>query len=117
LLICDHRGGDAPADVQDLRTDRVTLEQRKRTHGDDRATGRERTGHPAHKRLPGDGRPAVERSFSRHGRILNLIVRRYSGHSGEPYEDLNQVGYAGPIKAVNTYKTDCAGRLDSYASR
>jgi hypothetical protein len=28
-----------------------------------------------------------------------------------------QVGYAGPIKAVNTYKTDCAGRLDSYASR
>ncbi len=28
-----------------------------------------------------------------------------------------EVGYAGPIKAVNSYKTDCTARLDSYASR
>ena len=62
-----------------------------------------------------DDRRALERIFSLHGRILNHIVRRYSGHSGEPYEDLMQVGYVGLIKAVNNYKTDSAARFSSYA--
>src|SRR5215210_329265 len=65
-------------------------------------------------REKGDRR-AVERIFSMHGRILNHIVRRYSGHSREPYEDLMQVGYVGLIKAVNNYKTDSAARFSSYA--
>ncbi len=65
-------------------------------------------------REKGDRR-AVERIFSMHGRILNHIVRRYAGHSGEPYEDLMQVGYIGLIKAVNNYKTDSAARFSSYA--
>ncbi len=65
-------------------------------------------------REKGDRR-AVERIFSMHGRILNHIVRRYAGYSGEPYEDLLQVGYVGLIKAVNNYKTDSAARFSSYA--
>lgn len=60
-------------------------------------------------------RRAVERIFSIHGRILNHIVRRYSGTSGETYEDLMQVGYVGLIKAVNGYKTDSNARFSSYA--
>ncbi len=65
-------------------------------------------------REKGDRR-VVERIFSMHGGILNHIVRRYSSHSGEPYEDLMQVGYVGLIKAVNNYKTDSPARFSSYA--
>ena len=60
-------------------------------------------------------RRALEKLFTMHGRILNHIVRRYSGSSGEPYEDLLQVGYVGLIKAVNNYNTDSAARFSSYA--
>ena len=65
-------------------------------------------------REKGDRR-AVERIFAIHGKILNHIVRRYSGSSGETYEDLLQVGYVGLIKAVNGYKTDSNARFSSYA--
>ena len=65
-------------------------------------------------REKGDRR-AVERIFAMHGRILNHIVRRYSNSSGEPYEDLLQVGYMGLIKAVNGYKTDSKAKFSSYA--
>lgn len=65
-------------------------------------------------REKGDRR-AVERIFSIHGKILNHIVRRYSGSSGETYEDLLQVGYVGLIKAVNGYNTDSNARFSSYA--
>ncbi len=60
-------------------------------------------------------RRALERVFSLQGRILNHIVRRYSGTSGESYEDLLQVGYVGLIKAVNGYKTDSTAKFSSYA--
>ncbi len=46
---------------------------------------------------------------------MNHIVRRYSGSSGETYDDLLQVGYVGLIKAVNGYKTDSNARFSSYA--
>ena len=65
-------------------------------------------------REKGDRR-AVERIYLIHGKILNHIVRRYSGSSGETYEDLLQVGYVGLIKAVNGYKTDSNARFSSYA--
>lgn len=65
-------------------------------------------------REKGDRR-AVERIFAIHGRILNHIVRRYSSSSGEPYEDLLQVGYVGLIKAVNGYKMGSKAKFSSYA--
>ena len=60
-------------------------------------------------------RRSIERIFALHGKILNHIVRRYSGSSGEPYEDLLQVGYVGLVKAVNGYKTDSEAKFSSYA--
>jgi RNA polymerase sigma-B factor len=60
-------------------------------------------------------RRAIERIFALHGKILNHIVRRYSGSSGEPYEDLLQVGYVGLVKAVNGYKIDSKAKFSSYA--
>jgi RNA polymerase sigma-B factor len=65
-------------------------------------------------RHTGDRR-AIEKLFSLHGRILNHIVRRYSGTSGEPYEDLLQVGYVGLVKAVRGYKVDSNAKFSSYA--
>ena len=65
-------------------------------------------------RETGDRR-AIEKLFSMHGRILNHIVRRYSGTSGEPYEDLLQVGYVGLVKAVRGYKLDSNAKFSSYA--
>lgn len=65
-------------------------------------------------RKKGDRR-AVERVFAMHGRILTHIVRRYSGSSGEPYEDLLQAGYVGLIKAVNNFEMDSSARFSSYA--
>ena len=65
-------------------------------------------------RETGDRR-AIERIFAMHGRILNHIVHRYSSTSGEPYEDLSQVGYVGLLKAVNGYKIDSSARFSSYA--
>jgi RNA polymerase sigma-B factor len=64
-------------------------------------------------REKGDRR-ALERIFAMHGNVLKRIVRRYSGSSGESYEDLLQVGYVGLIKAVNGYKTPAA-RFSTYA--
>lgn len=60
-------------------------------------------------------RRALEGIFDLHGRILNHIVRRYAHTSGEPYEDLLQVGYVGLVKAVNGYAPDSAARFSSYA--
>ncbi len=65
-------------------------------------------------RNKGDRR-AVEQIFAIHGKTLNHIVRRYSGSSGETYEDLLQIGYIGLIKAVNGYKPDSNVRFGSYA--
>lgn len=65
-------------------------------------------------RETGDRR-VVARILAMHGKILNHIVRRYSGASNEPYEDLLQVGYVGLIKAVNGYNIDSDARFSSYA--
>ena len=50
-----------------------------------------------------------------HGKILNHVVRRYTSSSGEPYEDLLQVGYVGLMKAINGYGTNYDARFSSYA--
>ncbi len=60
-------------------------------------------------------RRAIERVISLNARVLNLLVRRYAGSSGEPHEDLLQVGYVGLMKAVNGYRTDSEARFGSYA--
>lgn len=60
-------------------------------------------------------RRALERIFELHGRILNHVVRRYAHTSGEPYDDLLQVGYVGLVKAVNGYALDSPARFSSYA--
>jgi len=65
-------------------------------------------------REEGDRR-ALERIFELQGRILNHVVRRYAGSSGEPYEDLLQVGYVGLVKAVNGYRPDSGATFSSYA--
>ena len=62
-----------------------------------------------------DDRRALEQVLDMHGRILRHIVRRYASSSGEPYEDLLQVGYVGLVKAVNGYKLDSEARFSSYA--
>src|SRR5918998_3128564 len=60
-------------------------------------------------------RRAVERILKLHGKILNCVVRRHAVSSGEPYEDLLQVGYVGLIKAVKGYKVDSGAKFSSYA--
>lgn len=65
-------------------------------------------------RETGDRR-ALERVFALHGGLLNHIVRRYAGASGEPYEDLLQVGYVGLVKAAAGYDLDSTARFSSYA--
>jgi RNA polymerase sigma-B factor len=67
----------------------------------------------AYRKL-GDRR-AIERILAVHGKLLNHIVRRYSGSSGETYEDLLQVGYVGLIKAVDGYRIDAGAKFSSYA--
>ncbi len=62
----------------------------------------------------GDQR-AFERILALHDKLLNSIVRRYAASSGEPYEDLLQVGYVGLIKAVNGYETGSKASFSSYA--
>jgi RNA polymerase sigma-B factor len=62
----------------------------------------------------GDGR-ALERLFAMHGPLLKSIVRRYRYSSGEPYEDLLQVGHVGLMKAVNGYDEDSPAKFSSYA--
>ena len=63
----------------------------------------------------GGDRRAMERLLVMHRGILNKVVRRHSGSSGEPYEDLMQVGYVGLIKAVNDYDAGSPARFSSYA--
>jgi RNA polymerase sigma-B factor len=65
-------------------------------------------------RRTGDRR-AVESILAMHGKILNHLVRRYVGDSGETYEDLLQVGYVGLIKAIRGYNADRAAKFSSYA--
>jgi RNA polymerase sigma-B factor len=65
-------------------------------------------------RETGDQR-AVERIIALHAKILNSIVGRYAASSGEPYEDLLQVGYVGLMKAVNGYETGSEASFSSYA--
>jgi RNA polymerase sigma-B factor len=60
-------------------------------------------------------RRAIERILTLHGKILNCVVRRHAVSSGEPYEDLLQVGYVGLIKAVKGYKVDSGAKFSSYA--
>jgi RNA polymerase sigma-B factor len=60
-------------------------------------------------------RRAVERIFSRNGKILNHIVGKYAASSDESYEDLLQVGYVGMMKAVNGYRLDSEAKFSSYA--
>ena len=60
-------------------------------------------------------RRAIERILTLHGKILNCVVRRHAVSSGEPYEDLLQVGCVGLIKAVKGYKVDSGAKFSSYA--
>ena len=60
-------------------------------------------------------RRAIERILALNAKILNSVVRRYAASSGEPYEDLLQVGYVGLMKAVNGYNTDSGAKFSSYA--
>ena len=63
----------------------------------------------------GGDRRAIERILALHDKLLNSIVRRYAASSGEPYEDLLQVGYVGLVKAVNGYDTGSKASFSSYA--
>ena len=65
-------------------------------------------------RKTGDRR-AIEEILALHGKLLGHLVRRYAGSSGEPYEDLLQVGYVGLIKAVAGYDADSGAKFCSYA--
>jgi RNA polymerase sigma-B factor len=60
-------------------------------------------------------RKAIERIIALHAGMLNSIVRRYAVSSGEPYEDLLQVGYVGLMKAVNGYEIGSKASFSSYA--
>jgi RNA polymerase sigma-B factor len=60
-------------------------------------------------------RQAIECIIAANAKILHHLVRRYTRSSGEPYEDLLQVGYVGLMKAVNGYKTDSEAKFSSYA--
>ena len=65
-------------------------------------------------RASGDRR-AVERILSMHAKILNHLVCRYGGNSGETHEDLRQVGYVGLMKAIKGYDTASNAKFSSYA--
>lgn len=58
---------------------------------------------------------AIEELLSMHSRLLNHVVRRHARSSGEPYEDLLQVGYVGLMKAVRGYEAGSGARFASYA--
>ncbi|MGH3090238.1 MAG: sigma-70 family RNA polymerase sigma factor [Rubrobacteraceae bacterium] len=60
-------------------------------------------------------RRALERLFAMHGPLLKSIARRYRYSSGEPYEDLLQVGHVGLMKAVNNHDEDSPAKFSSYA--
>lgn len=62
-----------------------------------------------------DDRRSIEELFEIYGRLLNHIVRRYSGRSNEPYQDLLQIGYVGFLKAVKDYEFGSGARFGSYA--
>jgi RNA polymerase sigma-B factor len=58
---------------------------------------------------------AIEQLFEMHNRLLKSIVHRHAKSSGEPYEDLLQVGYVGLLKAVQGYEAESGARFGSYA--
>ena len=58
---------------------------------------------------------AIEQLFQMHNRLLKSIVHCHARSSGEPYEDLLQVGYVGLLKAVQGYQVESRARFGSYA--
>lgn len=58
---------------------------------------------------------AIERIFSLNDKILGSLARRYARSTGEPYEDLLQVGYVGLMKATNNYNARPQTKFSSYA--
>lgn len=58
---------------------------------------------------------AIERLLEMHNRLLKSIVYRHAKSSGDPYEDLLQVGYVGLLKAVRSYEVGSGARFASYA--
>jgi RNA polymerase sigma-B factor len=58
---------------------------------------------------------AFERIVALHDKLLHHLVRRYVVSSGEPREDLIQVGYMGLVKAVAGYRADAGAKFSSYA--
>jgi RNA polymerase sigma factor (sigma-70 family) len=60
-------------------------------------------------------RRAFERLLALHARVLNHLVRRYSGSSGETREDLLQVAHVGLVKAVKGYRAGSGAQFGSYA--
>jgi RNA polymerase sigma-B factor len=65
-------------------------------------------------RRTGDHRSAG-RILEMHGKILGHLVRRYTGSSGETYEDLLQVGRVGLLKAIKGYDEGSGAKFSSYA--
>ena len=62
-----------------------------------------------------DDQRAFERIVALHDKLLHHLVRRYAASSGEPREDLLQVGYVGLVKAVVGYRADAGAKFSSYA--
>jgi len=60
-------------------------------------------------------RRAVERILALHAKMLHHLVRRCANTSGEPYEDLLQVGRLGLLKAINGYNAGSGAQFSSYA--
>src|SRR5215213_10166060 len=60
-------------------------------------------------------RRTIEHIITLHKAMLNSIVRHYAAPSGEPYEDLLQVGYVGLMKAVSGYEAGSKAKFSSYA--
>jgi RNA polymerase sigma-B factor len=65
-------------------------------------------------RRTGDRR-SVGRILEMHAKILGHLVRRYTGSSGETYEDLLQVGRVGLLKAIKGYDEGSGAKFSSYA--
>jgi RNA polymerase sigma-B factor len=65
-------------------------------------------------RRTGDRR-SVGRILEMHAKILGHLGRRYTGSSGETYEDLLQVGRVGLLKAIKGYDEGSGAKFSSYA--
>ena len=59
-------------------------------------------------------RRAFECLLALHAKILNHLVHRFAGSSGETREDLLQVAHVGLVKAVKGYRPGSGAKFGSY---